>query len=222
MFNLVINIVESLIITLFFTNSISLKRNFKKIAAFIIIFTYSLISTYIIENIASGTLSSIIFILTNSLMLFLIAIDSFTSLLTLSLISRIFIIIANQTVFILVSLILGISLYEIFENSLILFISLVIAKIILALLCYIIIRIKKGIDDLLTSYSKTFICIFFVSYIAISFLQDAIYRYQFNYSKMVIISYLSLISAFLVIILVFRIKKDSIQTMNINIIERSV
>ena len=145
MFDLSINLIESLMISFFYTSSITLKDNvsFKKSLSimwcFIFVFVNVMNSLIYFEG-----LSSLMYILADVCIIKLMSKDSIYHALTITLICNIFTTISNQTALIIVSMISGHAIKDLFAIGSYLIIATLLSKVFFASLCLNILKIKSS------------------------------------------------------------------------------
>lgn len=224
MFNtMIIGIIESIIILIFYIRSVEIKSYIPNVCAKIIVFIYLFISFYIF-NIwyELKDIYTLIYVILDLIILHLISVESYSNILILSLIVRIFTIISIQTVYVDILMIFNIKPINVPSYEIIQLFSIIMSMIVLTALCLITLKLKKEVNNLITNYSKIFIAILFVIYITVIYLQDTIFSSIYDYRKMVTISYFMLAIIFLMIYLVYRIKLDNANILDISILERDM
>lgn len=224
MFNtMIIGIIESIIILIFYIRSVEIKSYIPNVCAKIIVFIYLFISFYIF-NIwyELKDIYTLIYVILDLIILHLISVESYSNILILSLIVRIFTIISIQTVYVDILMIFNIKPINVPSYEIIQLFSIIMSMIVLTTLCLITLKLKKEVNNLITNYSKIFIAILFVIYITVIYLQDTIFSSIYDYRKMVTISYFMLAIIFLMIYLVYRIKLDNANILDISILERDM
>lgn len=224
MFNtMIIGIIESIIILIFYIRSVEIKSYIPNVCAKIIVFIYLFISFYIF-NIwyELKDIYTLIYVILDLIILHLISVESYSNILILSLIVRIFTIISIQTVYVDILMIFNIKPINVPSYEIIQLFSIIMSMIVLTALCLITLKLKKEVNNLITNYSKIFIAILFVIYITVIYLQDTIFSSIYDYRKMVTISYFMLAIIFLMIYLVYWIKLDNANILDISILERDM
>lgn len=224
MFNtMIIGIIESIIILIFYIRSVEIKSYIPNVCAKIIVFIYLFISFYIF-NIwyELKDIYTLIYVILDLIILHLISVESYSNILILSLIVRIFTIISIQTVYVDILMIFNIKPINVPSYEIIQLFSIIMSMIVLTALCLITLKLKKEVNNLITNYSKIFIAILFVIYITVIYLQDTIFSSIYDYRKMVTISYFMLAIIFSMIYLVYRIKLDNANILDISILERDM
>ena len=224
MFNtMIIGIIESIIILIFYIRSVEIKSYIPNVCAKIIVFIYLFISFYIF-NIwyELKDIYTLIYVILDLIILHLISVESYSNILILSLIVRIFTIISIQTVYVDILMIFNIKPINVPSYEIIQLFSIIMSMIVLTALCLITLKLKKEVNNLITNYSKIFIAILFVIYITVIYLQDTIFSSIYDYRKIVTISYFMLAIIFLMIYLVYRIKLDNANILDISILERDM
>ena len=224
MFNtMIIGIIESIIILIFYIRSVEIKSYIPNVCAKIIVFIYLFISFYIFNFwYELNDIYTLIYVILDLIILHLISVESYSNILILSLIVRIFTIISIQTVYVDILMIFNIKPINVPSYEIIQLFSIIMSMIVLTALCLITLKLKKEVNNLITNYSKIFIAILFVIYITVIYLQDTIFSSIYDYRKMVTISYFMLAIIFLMIYLVYRIKLDNANILDISILERDM
>lgn len=223
MFDLSINLIESLLISFFYTSSITLKDNvsFKKSLGIMWCFVFMFVSIMNSLMYFEG-MSSLMYILADVCIIKLMSKDSIYHALTITLICNIFTTISNQTALIIISMISGYAISELFTINSYLVIATLMSKVFFAALCFSILKIKKEVNDLITKYSLIFIGIFSIAFIISLFFQNSIFVGIYNYIELVLSSYLMLIMIALIIVLAYKIKIDSISSINATILHNEM
>lgn len=166
MFNtMIIGIIESIIILIFYIRSVEIKSYIPNVCAKIIVFIYLFISFYIF-NIwyELKDIYTLIYVILDLIILHLISVESYSNILILSLIVRIFTIISIQTVYVDILMIFNIKPINVPSYEIIQLFSIIMSMIVLTALCLITLKLKKEVNNLITNYSKIFIAILFVIY----------------------------------------------------------
>lgn len=224
MFDLLVNLIEAFIISMFYTHSIHVKKKYTREMGVLLLFFHTFILTNIMNNIVYFEgMSTFIYVVLDVLAMYVLSTDPIMNLILLSLINNIFTSVSVQTSLVVISLFSHLKISTIFLSEFYLMLATILSKIIFASLCLImVVYVNKKVNDLLTEYSKFFIALFTILFAVILFFQNAIFQAEYNYGNLVISSYLLLILTIMLIWLICKIKEDDIHKMNLNILEHEM
>ena len=223
MFDIGINILESLTIALALLNYAEVRNKHHKILHIVGLTLLHLIEISVFNYLfVYEGLFTFVIILSNLLYVKLVSDSSWEDILLSTLIVSIFISIANQTALWIVSALYKIRISDIFNNSAILQQAVILSKIFFPILCAILVRTRKRTDELMSKYASMFIIIFAISLLIITFLENAIYHEEYNNFALSLTSYLLLVIDVISIYLLYIFNKESIRNLNNAFMQREL